>query len=225
MINYSDLTIICSEQRKKQISSAKPKKVLVIHNSPNIHYEKKHIIKSKSKKIKIAYVGTLQPNRLLLEIADSISNTNDYEFHIGGFGIYESYLEELSKKNSNIFFYGPMDYSSVLSLENECDILFATYNPQIPNHRYSAPNKIYEAMALGKPLIVCNNTGIDEFVNRNGIGVSINYDGGEFIAAIKKITNNLDLKLVNKKCKELYKNNYSWEVMEKKLINEINKIG
>ena len=36
--------------------------------------------------------------------------------------------------------------------------------------------KLYEAMALGKPIIVCKNTGIDSFVKENNLGAVINYD-------------------------------------------------
>lgn len=36
MIDAADLTIICTEERREQIVKAKPKRVLVIHNSPEI---------------------------------------------------------------------------------------------------------------------------------------------------------------------------------------------
>ena len=46
------------------------------------------------------------------------------------------------------------------------------YDPNVPNHRYSAPNKFYEALALGKPIVVAKGTGIDVEVERLGVGIA-----------------------------------------------------
>lgn len=215
-INSADVTIICTEERKKQIIKAKPKKLIVVHNSPelpNFDECKKYKLKGKNEKLKICYVGILQEDRLLIEILDVIKNNEKYELHIGGFGKYEQKIADYSKKYSNIFFYGSMNYYDVLRLEKECDILFATYNPKIENHKFSAPNKLYEAMALGKPIIVCKNTGIDKLVDKNKLGIVINYDSKEFLKAIKLLEKNKDYE----SSKLLYNNKYSWNVMKEKL--------
>ena len=215
-INSADVTIICTEERKKQIIKAKPKKLIVVHNSPelpNFDECKKYKLKVKNEKLKICYVGILQEDRLLIEILDVIKNNEKYELHIGGFGKYEQKIADYSKKYSNIFFYGSMNYYDVLRLEKECDILFATYNPKIENHKFSAPNKLYEAMALGKPIIVCKNTGIDKLVDKNKLGIVINYDSNEFLKAIKLLEKNKDYE----SSKLLYNNKYSWNVMKEKL--------
>lgn len=211
IINNADKVIICTEQRKKQIIKANPKEIVVIHNTPKIKQE----INEQNfdlKKIKICYVGILQDNRLLKEICEEITTESNLELHIGGFGKHEEFIKELSKKNKNIKYYGQMKYSDVLELESKCDILFATYNPEIPNHKYSAPNKVYEAMCLGKPIIVCKNTGVDELVKKEKIGYVINYDAKEFIKTIKKITNK-DYELISKTTYKLYNDKYNWNKM------------
>lgn len=217
VINYADLTIICSEWRKEQIIKSKPKRLLVIHNTPDISNIKTD--KCVNSKFKIAYVGILQEGRLLKEIATKIKEMKDVELHIGGFGIYAEYFQKLAKENDNIFFYGTMEYNDVLKLESKCDILFATYDPSIANHKYSSPNKLYEAMALGKPIIVCNNTGIDSIVKNEQIGYSINYNAQEFKECINKLKEN---KKINEQfglnAKKTY-NKYSWQQMEKRLTD------
>ena len=221
IINFSDISIICGEWRKKQIKGTHPKKLIVIHNTPNINYkESKKIIKSNSKKIKVAYVGVFQDNRLLLELLDKFKKNNDYELHIGGFGIYENQISDVANQNDNIYYYGSLKYDQVLSLEADCDVLFATYNPIIQNHKYSAPNKVYEAMALGKPIIVCKNTGIDELVSKNNTGFVIDYSADEFFSVLDKYKNNKKLlNVISKNAKKTYKEKYSWNLMEKQLIN------
>ena len=99
-----------------------------------------------------------------------------------------------------------MKYEQVLSLEADCDILFATYNPIIKNHKYSAPNKVYEAMALGKPIIVCKNTGIDELVIKNNTGYAIDYNAEEFVEILNKYKKDRKLlKKISDNAKKMYK--------------------
>lgn len=218
-INYASVTIICTEQRKEQIKKAKPNELLVIHNSPEVSKEMLEggrIIQSNSDKIKIVYVGVLQDDRLLIEIGEKIKTMPQYELHIGGFGKYGNYFKNLSQQYENVFFYGMLEYEKVLKLESECDILFATYNPKVANHRYSAPNKLYEAMALGKPIIVCKNTGVDTFVNKNKLGFSIEYNVIEFFNVLSNINKN-----EYKKSVDLYYGKYNWEKMKTRLLNII----
>lgn len=222
IINNADCTIICTEQRKKQISKATPKKLLIVHNSPAINNLTVNR-ECNPKKIKICYVGILQDDRMLIELAEKIKGDARFEFLIGGFGKYESYFLNLSKKFDNVKFYGQMNYNHVLELENECDILFATYNPKIKNHKFSAPNKLYEAMALGKPIIVCNGTGVDEIVKKEKIGWVINYSADEFIDCIKNISCK-KYEMMSNNAKKLYVKKYSWDVMKKKIIDMIDDL-
>lgn len=215
IINFSYTTIICNEWRKNQISKSRPRNLSIIHNSPSIDYkllnQMPNLIKTYSKKIKIVYVGILQGDRLLVEIANLVKGNSKIEFHVGGFGILADYFKDISKKYNNVYFYGAMNYTDVLKLESECDILFATYNPQIPNHRYSAPNKLYEAMALGKPIIVCKDTGVDEFVETYNLGKAIKYDAKDFVRTVIYLS---IAKTDYSKSKELFENQYSWDKMK-----------
>lgn len=220
IIDFADISIICGEWRKKQIKESNPKKLITIHNTPNIDFVSKgKIIKNSSKKIKIVYVGILQNDRLLLEVLEQFKANPEYELHVGGFGIYEKEFLDASKKYKNIFYYGSLKYADVLKLEKDCDILFATYNPLIKNHKYSAPNKVYEAMALKKPIIVCKNTGIDELVRKNNTGICIEYSGNDFIKCIENLSKNSKLlKDLGINAYKSFESKYNWGIMEKELI-------
>ena len=61
VINKADLTIICTEKRKEQIVGSHPKKLIVIHNTPqnNIKIDMDFILKGDRNRCKIVYVGVL----------------------------------------------------------------------------------------------------------------------------------------------------------------------
>lgn len=220
IVNKSDAVVICTDQRKEQIKDAKPKKLFVIHNTPNVELKEFEFdLKSiEQNKIKVAYVGVLGESRLLSEILDEIDNYPQVELHIGGVGPYGEKVKDKEVNSKNVYYYGSMPYENVLRLERQCDILFATYDPKIPNHKYSAPNKFYEAGALSKPIIVCKDTGIDKDVEKYSMGIAINYNAKEFFDAVLKIGLNKETKEEYGKNGNLaYINYYSWERMKNKI--------
>ena len=225
MIEMADATILCSEQREKQIGDAKPRKLVVIHNSPDpslleiVNQSKGGIVKSNNNKIKLVYVGNLISERYVDVIADIVSNEGNTELHIGGLGPLETLLENYSKKYENVYFYGKMKYIDVIRLENECDIMLALYDPSIRNNQFAAPNKFYEALLVGKPLIMINNTGMDKIVSEESIGAVArtgSYD--DLIEALKQAIDMCqeDKNLKNRMTR-MYKERYSWDVMDIRL--------
>lgn len=224
VINKSEATILCSEKRIEQIKPANPKKVIYVHNSPNIDNFKikkgKRICKTDNNKIKFVYVGNFCEDRWLIPFLENISKIENVEAHIGGFGGLNEKIEELASKSSNIFTYGKLKYNDVLKLESECDCLIAFYETNIRNHIYAAPNKFYEALAIGKPLIMLKGSGMSEIVESEKIGAVIEpnlkslKEGINIIETLLK--NRLQLK---KKMNKLFNEKYSWKIMEERLLN------
>ncbi|MBP2657625.1 MAG: glycosyltransferase [Firmicutes bacterium] len=219
IINYADGTIICTEKRKEQIHGSKPKLLTVIHNSTPQVGEIISKIELNDDKTKIVYVGILQDGRFLKELADVIKELPNCELHIGGFGKYESYFKDMSFNYDNIIYYGKLPYSKTLQLEKSCDIMTAIYDPAVGNHYYSAPNKFYEALMLGKPLIMVKNTGQDEVVSQNDIGEVIDFNVESLKVGIDRlIKRKAEWSKISIKMKRIYEQDYSWDKMEKRLV-------
>lgn len=227
IINHADATIICTEKRKAQIAASRPKKLTVIHNSPmqTSECEVPFRVQGNNEHCKIVYVGILAGNRFIEEIIELVKEDERLEFHIGGFGKLEEKVTNEAKKCERIYFYGRLPYEKTLALERACDIMAAIYDPMIPNHRYAAPNKFYESLMLGKPIVMAKNTGFDEIIESNGIGITIPYT----LTGLKEGINNLLLKQpywneMHIKSVSLYKKNYSWDAMKDRILKLYNNI-
>ncbi len=225
IIEKSDITILCTEQRINQILPVKPKKIYYIHNSPDINllYENKsrtRICKSNSKKLKLVYVGNYCGDRWLIEMLKCVAKMPEsIEMHIGGFGALENQIKLFSEKYTNIFIYGKLQYNEVLQLENECDVITALYETHIRNHIYAAPNKFYEALALGKPLLMFKNSGMSDIVEKYEIGAVIEPTFESFKLGLEKIEELLNVSEdTSEKMKTLFAEQYRWEIMERRLI-------
>ena len=221
-ISQADVTLICTEKRKEQIKDAKPQHLEIIHNTPietKTFDNANRVCKSDSNRMKIVYVGIFGDGRLLQELSNVVTKRNDCELHIGGFGAsMEDYFEELSHTNNNIFYYGRLKYQDTLQLESECDVMTAIYNPIVPNHKYAAPNKFYESLMLGKPIIMVENTGFDDIIRDEGIGDLIHYNEESLDFALSKlISKKSDWGAMSANAKRLYKEFYSWDIMKQRL--------
>lgn len=214
IINSADVTIICTEERREQIAKATPKKLIVIHNTPEVELLKNDIIYD------YFYCGTFCFQRLIGEIFDNYENNSDLNIGFAGYGLYKDQAIELDNEFNNFSYLGQIMYKDCLINESKSVCLSAIYEPTIRNHRLCAPNKFYESLALGKPVIVCRGTGIDKIVEQNNIGIVINYDVREFYDAVRYLKDNPELCLeMGIKARKLYDSVFSWKLMEEVLLN------
>lgn len=223
VINRADATIICTEERKRQIADARPVKLYVVHNTPDVDVDPDaDRVENENGRLKLVYVGIFGRARFLDKIAEAVAARDDCELHVGGFGAaMEPFFEEMAKKHDNIFYYGRIPYDKTIALEKECDVMCAVYDPKVPNHFYAAPNKFYEALSLGKPLIMARNTGMASVVEERGLGETIDYNVESFNRALDRlIADKSRRKEIFAKATELYRREYSWKKMER-VIEEI----
>jgi glycosyltransferase involved in cell wall biosynthesis len=223
-IKKSDALIICDDSRFEQINGSKPKKTTVIYNSPeegnsNL-YTTENELKKKGK-YSIAYVGLLQTERGIMEMMHVISNKPDWFMDIAGFGGDEKLIKDFASQHKNIHFHGRVDYATSLKISRNADVLFATYDPSIPNHRYSSANKLFEAMMLGKPIIVCENTGMDQIVKDLDNGFVLEYGNkSQLERTLEAIASDESKRRrLGQNSRLGYEHKYGWNVMKEKLID------
>jgi succinoglycan biosynthesis protein ExoL len=194
VLNISNLIILTSPaymEDKKLIYHAFKKKTFIIQNMlPNeIKYKnpRSRLLKTieKGKIISIGFVGYLRYKETLFPFIEGIiKNKEKYELHIYGDGDLRSEIEVYSKNNNNINYYGPFNNPDDLaSIYKKIDLSFAVYNSDDLNVRLAVPNKLYESIYFGVPLIVADNTYISQIVRDKKIG---------FIASMSDKKNNYE---------------------------------
>ena len=220
VINFADATIICTEERKEQIAKANPKKLVIIHNSPELS-----IMPVEEEIIDYFYCGVMSDRRLVPEILEEYENNADLDVLFAGHGPCLDLAVELAKKYEKLSFIGSLPYSRVLSIAARARVLSAIYEPNIRNLRLCAPNKFYESLALGKPVIVCRGTGIDKIVEENNIGCVIDYDAKQFYDALRKLSLNDNLRReMGVRARKLYDEKYNWTIMKSILLEIYNSL-
>lgn len=221
LINSAEVTIICTEERKMQIRDSSPKRLEIIHNTPNPPDENNKdcfALKTSGAEVKIAYVGTQCGGRGIEELINAVIQDHRFELHLGGYGPLDQILRDAAQKCDRIRFYGRLPYAQTLSLEEQCDLMVALYDPVVPNHWYCAPNKLYESLMLGKPLLMCENTGWNQLFQKEEIGYLIPYSQEGIAYGLNKLYEVKDhWPAMSEAGKRLYRERYSWETMKERI--------
>ena len=190
----SNKLIICEKEREEQIQFKLREDPLVLPNIPEIDESILNIDENNNRYIfdnewpTIAYFGTFINDRFLSELF-SLSKTENINLLIGGYG--DSGLESLCNslnERDNVKYFGRMEMKDGIQMEKNADILFAMYCNSNPNHKYAAPNKYYEALLLGKPIITNTGTILSKKVESNKLGYVIN----EKVEDLRSLLRNLD---------------------------------
>jgi len=142
-------------------------------------------------KLKIGFVGTIRYHSIYNFVSVFAENFSNYEFHFYG-GVMNS-NEKLFyqlKKYDNVFFHGtfvspddlPMIYSKI-------DMVLSAYDVGADNVKYAEPNKLYEAIFFGTPIIVSKGTFLSEKVKKMDVGYSIDpFNNSEIVDFFTNLT-------------------------------------
>ena len=104
-----------------------------------------------------AFVATcitqLLKDRKIEELLDAVDSLADWYVIIGGKGVLEGLVRQRAANNPRIIFVGYAGGRDIASYTCTADVIYYGFDPANPNARFSAPNKLFEALAAGKPLI------------------------------------------------------------------------
>lgn len=199
-VKYSDYMIICEPERINQIQYKVPIPVYTMRNIPDfddVDFLKENNVKGfDNEKITVAYVGWFGNGRFIEELLDYVEK-GKVNLLIAGYGkaAIEEKCKELDEKYDFVKYFGKVDYKYGLQILNASDIIYAMYCKHIPNHIYAAPNKFYESMFLGKPILSTKGIGLEGKIKKYGTGYTINESMDELAAFFENTTKE---ELINK---------------------------
>jgi len=192
----------------------------------------KHRMRSKygipQKKKVILYLGTIRPHKGIENVIDAVSIISDKDIIFIIVGAerwkYATYLIKMAqdKLGKRVKSFGMQPFYIIPEFLSLSDIVV------VPLKKTRAtisqvPSKIFDAMAMAKPII---GTNVGELPNiLKGCGWIVEPDNPEELAkTIQYILNNpSEAATKGKKAREKCEQEYSWKVMEKKLLNIFEK--
>ena len=160
---------------------------------------------------------------VLLESFKFLENSGLEVVVAGTFG--DEDVEYLVAKSEYCRYVGAVSVEESLRLAQSSVAVFAYYKPYNWNFRHAAPNKVYEAMALGMPVLVNSEAKISMWAERSGFGLTASYDDpvelAQNILKAQKFDSSSELKV---KLEEEFRKSLCWERQYEKVANFLNSI-
>ncbi len=226
VIKSSRATIICTEQRTSQIEGSAPVELIVIENTPaEVHIPERNDRWENT--IRLAYVGILMEGRYIDRILDTVDEYGDLAIDVGGFGPLALEVEQRAKGNPRIRYLGKVPYETALETQKNSDVMFGLYDPSSINHKLAAPNKYYESLMLGVPLIAIKGTSVGDWVEEENTGISLEpgFTSSELHQALVNLANANQNGEISQRQFRLYHEKHSWSIMERRLQELYSRIA
>jgi glycosyltransferase involved in cell wall biosynthesis len=182
LIRRIDLLITVGEILKREFENRGAKNVCVVGNwkSPKQFAFDDAVISSVRRRlgiperaIVIVYIAWLSAERQIEALLEAAASLTDLYLLIGGEGPLRKLVQERVKRTRNIIYLGFVDPKDVPLYTAVADIVFYGFDKNNPNSKYSAPNKLFEALAAGKALVTGDFGEIGKVVAEEQCGISL----------------------------------------------------
>ncbi|HXV77650.1 MAG TPA: glycosyltransferase [Candidatus Polarisedimenticolaceae bacterium] len=168
---------------------------------------------------KVYVSGTLSAARGLREILEALESIDDARIVAAGWP-YDDYARRIFLTHDKVRYCGAISAASSLARAAECDAVFAFYAPDSLNNRMASPNKVYDAMGVGRPVIINREVALSRWVEQHELGFVCPYHDraalGRVLAALGERRGRIAS--FAERARRLFKQGYSWARMEARLL-------
>jgi len=121
--------------------------------------------------IVVTCITQLLKNRMIEELVEAVKPYSDVYAVLAGKGELEPAVRKWAQENPRVIHLGFIHASAVPSYTCASDVIYCGFDPSMANFRFAAPNKLFEALAAGKPLITPDIGEIGDTVRNSNCGV------------------------------------------------------
>ena len=229
-IGFAEILFLVDESRYEEVRGARINKVVYIYNSPPDYFDVNQAKKLSNAAVEMTvfYAGIINRSRGLQFMARAVQDLDGVRLILAGTVYDEAFLKSSVLTSKKIQYLGWLpSYEDVIRETLEADILFRLSDPRIPKTKYESPNKLFEAMMCGKPIIVSDGSSMAEIVRKENCGLVVPYGDADAIReAIVKLKNNPQLRqTLGQNGRRAYESRYGWPIMEQRLLDSYQQLG
>lgn len=212
--------IVTATPHIKEIFDCRNKNTVNINNYPLLE-ERAYRVPSEKQERVICYVGGITKERGIFEILKAIEGTN-ITLYLAGSISPKSLTDTLERLPGwkNVVYVGNVSRNEVYSILSAAHAGLCIFHP-IKNHIYSLPNKIFEYMNAGIPLVASRFPAWEELLKDTDNALFIDpLNPAEIRKAMETLLSNPEKsREMGKRGQRAVKEKYNWENEQYKLIN------
>ncbi len=176
----------------------------------------------------VLHLGQLKKDRGCDILVKAMTRVRDAHLVFLGSGPEKEHLEQISRSSNTkdrVHFIPPVSPDLVLDVASAATIGTTLLQDTCLNHRYALPNKLFEYVAAGLPILASDLTELKKVITSYGLGQVV--DGSDFRAA----GDALDFMLSDQQQLETWKHNtkiaretFHWEKASQPFLAELQSL-
>jgi glycosyltransferase involved in cell wall biosynthesis len=139
----------------------------------------------------VLYQGGLLTDRGIEQGMEAMLEVPDAVLAIMGFGPAQAEVEAMAASarfRDRVRMLEPVAPDELLDWTASADVMLMAIQPTSVNHRYTTPQKLWEAIAAGTPVVATDLPGMAEIVRETGCGILVDAtDPADIARAIREI--------------------------------------
>ncbi len=233
LIRRIDLLITVGEKLRQSFAERGAQRSVVVGNWKNLaEYnrtdEQNRAIRNTwsipSTAMIICCITQLLKNRMIEELMEAVQPFSDVYVMIAGKGALEPLVRQRAAENTRIKYLGFVHASEVPAFTCASDVIYCGFDPLMPNFRFAAPNKLFEALAAGKPLIAPDLGEIGDLIRLGDCGIVLPDCSVTAIRkAINSMRNPVARKMWTRNAQRLGRTEMNWNKGEQVLLQEYSR--
>ena len=167
----------------------------------------------------VAYIANLGRERRIAELLEAVCDRPDVHLVVGGTGFQQQAVREAAAASRNIHYLGFVRPDDVPAYTVASDVVYYGFDVTNPNARYSAPNKLFEALAAGCCVVSGHFGEIQHVVAEYDCGILVDeFTVGQLMQAIDACRDPQQLSRWKCNAARAASERYSWERAEQLLL-------
>lgn len=183
LLRRCDAVIVVDETRKELLTEdvRRHAKIIVVRNLPQRDAGRAQETERNEVLVNFSgYISRMRGGEMLGDAVasapfaalDVVGETNDVE------------LAAFLARTPRVTLHGRVSHAEAMDRMKGSDLVSLLYDPAIAANRYAAPNKFYEAMMVGRPVLVSEGTPMADWVRQHDCGYVVAYGDKQGVAEV-----------------------------------------
>ena len=226
LIRSVDSIINVCEPQRRYFESITDKPVTIVMNCKplqGLEYQPPH-----NDVFTVLYIGGLESRRGVAMLVRAAKDLPGVRCLIGGIGrpAYVQMLAEECAKTSNVSFLGRIPLNEVVPMTMKADVVFCMFDPENLNNRIGMPNKLFEAMICGRPIMCTKGIYSGEVTEQEEVGLAVEYNEQALKEALVRLKDDPALReRLGRNALAAAIREYNWGKQEDKLLELYEGLG
>lgn len=170
----------------------------------------------------LLYQGSIQEFRGIEESIEAVTLLDRCVLVVIGYGYHRPVLEDMVRRRGlqdRVYFFGPIPNDELLYYTASADVGLCVIRGQSLSYRWSMPNKLFEYMMAGIPIVASDFEEMGRVVREEGVGTVCDPDAPASIAAaVRAIVDDPGAEARFRAAARVAIDRYNWDEEEKKLL-------